>query len=151
MDEPCQDMIRSALRHVTRPFAWRDISVRRNCVEASPSSSPFLNEVFWLSAHSKRMRISKPLLSYLRSAAEARPLCQSNGRTNPLRDSNAFSRRPLSFTQRRFARAPAEEPDFVSLVDGPAQLVRQKRRHGPGLIVLGTLVLSLPLTPSSKT
>jgi len=150
MDEPCQLSRRPSFElHVTEPFDRRDVSVRRNCLGASSSRS--LKEVLWLSSHNKRMRISKPLLSYLRSAAEARPLCQSNGRTNPLRDSNAFSRRPLSFTQRRFARAPAEEPDFVSLVDGPAQLVRQKRRHGPGLIVLGTMVLPIPFTPSSNT
>lgn len=91
------------------------------------------------------MKISKPLLSYLKSAAEARPLCYNHGKINFLRDSNAFSQRPHSFVQRRFARVPAEEPDFVSIVDAPAQLVRQRRRHGPGLIVLGLSLTSTPL------
>lgn len=37
----------------------------------------------------------------------------------------------------RFARIPAEDPDFISIVDKPPNIVRSGRRHGPGLIVLG--------------
>jgi surfeit locus 1 family protein len=32
---------------------------------------------------------------------------------------------------------PIEDPDFVSIVDAPAKIVRARRRHGPGLILLG--------------
>lgn len=97
------------------------------------------------------MKISKPLLSYLRSAAEARPLCRNHGKINFLRNPTTFDSRSLNFIQRRFARAPAEEPDFVSIVDAPAQLIRQRRRHGPGLIVLGSQSFSLTSTISANS
>lgn len=38
---------------------------------------------------------------------------------------------------RRFFRKPAEDPNFVSIVDGPPKLVRVGRQHGPGVIILG--------------
>jgi len=39
-------------------------------------------------------------------------------------------------------RNPVDDPAFVSLIDQPVQLVRQKRRHGPGLIILGRAMFS---------
>ena len=40
--------------------------------------------------------------------------------------------------QRRFAHIPAEDPNFFSIVDNPPNIVKSGRRHGPGLIILGT-------------
>jgi len=58
-----------------------------------------------------------------------------------------FSRCPtcrnISQTARRRSKQAADNPDFMSIVDNPPQIVRTGRRHGPGLIVLGTL----PITP----
>lgn len=42
-----------------------------------------------------------------------------------------------STCRRRSEKQAADDPNFVSVLDGPPQLVRQKRRHGPGLIILG--------------
>ena len=38
--------------------------------------------------------------------------------------------------RRGYAVAPADNPHFQSLIDGPPQLVNSGRRHGPGLLVL---------------
>lgn len=46
-------------------------------------------------------------------------------------------RRQFTSTCRRSEKQAADDPNFVSVLDGPPQLVRQKRRHGPGLIILG--------------
>lgn len=46
-------------------------------------------------------------------------------------------------SSRRSLRQPAEDPDFKSIVDGPAVLVKAGgKRHGLGLIVLGCYPLS---------
>ena len=44
----------------------------------------------------------------------------------------------VSQAQRRFAHNPADDPLFRSIVDNPPNLVSTGRRHGPGLIVLGS-------------
>ena len=43
--------------------------------------------------------------------------------------------------QRRLTHNVADSPDFTSVVDNPPQLVKSGRKHGPGLIVLGTVPL----------
>ncbi|KAI5777371.1 SURF-family protein [Geopyxis carbonaria] len=44
---------------------------------------------------------------------------------------------------RRFASSPADQPEFQSILDQPAQLVRSgKKKHGPGLLVL----IAIPVT-----
>lgn len=43
---------------------------------------------------------------------------------------------------RRFAHNPAENPNFLSIVDNPPNLVRSGRRHGPGLIVLALIPIT---------
>jgi hypothetical protein len=55
--------------------------------------------------------------------------------------------RPLS-TSRSLMRSgkneppqPIEDPEFVSIVDAPAKIVRARRRHGPGLILLGVYTI----------
>lgn len=50
------------------------------------------------------------------------------------------ARRPFSSSRLRSDKQAGDSPEFVSIVDGPPQLVRASRRkHGPGLILLGTL------------
>lgn len=39
---------------------------------------------------------------------------------------------------RRLHQQPADDPQWVSPIDRPSQIVRVGRRHGPGLILLGT-------------
>lgn len=34
---------------------------------------------------------------------------------------------------------PADNPDFISVVDQPNRIVSTRQKHGPGLIILGTL------------
>ena len=46
--------------------------------------------------------------------------------------------RHISKSSRRSTPQPADNPDFMSIVDNPPNLVRTGKRHGPGLIVLGT-------------
>ncbi|CAI4210995.1 unnamed protein product [Parascedosporium putredinis] len=45
----------------------------------------------------------------------------------------------FSITRPRAARDPVEEPDFISLVDQPPQLVRSGRKHGIGLLFLALI------------
>jgi surfeit locus 1 family protein len=47
--------------------------------------------------------------------------------------------RHISQSTRRSKAEPADDPNFMSIVDNPPNLVRAGRRHGPGLIVLGKL------------
>ncbi|EEH34851.2 surfeit locus protein [Paracoccidioides lutzii Pb01] len=44
--------------------------------------------------------------------------------------------------QVRFAHQPADEPNWMSVVDNPAKLVRTGRRHGPGLIILAIIPIT---------
>ncbi|KAL2353733.1 COX1 assembly protein-like protein Shy1 [Cryomyces antarcticus] len=43
---------------------------------------------------------------------------------------------------RRYASNPADNPDFVSLVDNPPTLVKTGRRHGYGIIVLALIPIT---------
>lgn len=52
---------------------------------------------------------------------------------------------PLPTLQRRLAHNPADNPDFLSVVDNPPNLVKSGGRHGPGLIILGRNAPSTPL------
>jgi hypothetical protein len=45
--------------------------------------------------------------------------------------------RHISQTARRRSKQAADDPNFMSIVDNPPNLIRTGRRHGPGLIVLG--------------
>lgn len=44
--------------------------------------------------------------------------------------------RYLSNTARRTVQ-PADDPNFISIVDNPPNLIRSGKRHGVGLIILG--------------
>jgi|SRR3569833_7082 len=63
-------------------------------------------------------------------------------------------RRPLHTTASRQSSQPADNPNFTSIVDNPAEIVRTGRRHGPGLIILGrsppTTLRSSPLLETHK-
>jgi hypothetical protein len=54
--------------------------------------------------------------------------------------------RHLSQSARRAKAEPADDPNFMSIVDNPPNLVRAGRRHGPGLIVLGIPLCCGPAT-----
>jgi len=83
------------------------------------------------------MKVSDALLGYLRTAVEARPCAnQFNGQNQLLRPKMPKSPQ-RSFLQRRFAHAPADHPDFTSIVDHPAQLVSTRRKQSAGIFVLG--------------
>jgi surfeit locus 1 family protein len=92
------------------------------------------------------MKVSPSLLRYLRSAAEFQPLVSHKPTFH-----TAFRTKitpPRTALQRRFqgsfpgANQPADSPGFVSLVDGPVQLVRSNKRHGLGLIVLALIPIT---------
>lgn len=59
-----------------------------------------------------------------------------------LNSSHLASKGKLS-TFRRFLHTPADDPNFLSIVDNPPTLVKVGRRHGPGIIFLGYLSNSL--------
>ncbi|CAG7555002.1 unnamed protein product [Fusarium equiseti] len=44
-----------------------------------------------------------------------------------------------SFFRRKKQQPSADDPEFVSILDGPPQLVRVGKRHGPGLIILAII------------
>ena len=50
-----------------------------------------------------------------------------------------LNRSPKCFAHRRLAHNPADDASFRSVIDNPPNLVSAGRRHGPGLIILGTL------------
>lgn len=58
--------------------------------------------------------------------------------------------RNFSSGSRRLYQQPADDPQWVSPIDRPSQIVRVGRRHGPGLILLGISRLPEPLSTLSK-
>ncbi|KAF2427590.1 SURF1-domain-containing protein [Tothia fuscella] len=44
--------------------------------------------------------------------------------------------------QRRFYQNPADNPNFTSIVDEPAVMIRSGRKHGPGLIILALMPIT---------
>lgn len=97
------------------------------------------------------MKVSTALLSYLRCSVEpstssagswTRPFCRS--KIAPLR------RQFQPLLQRRLRSAPADDPNFISLVDNPAQIIRYRRKHGAGIIVLGKCTCPFPSHKSYK-
>jgi hypothetical protein len=78
-----------------------------------------------------------------RNSGTVRPL--SRGFPNPP-VSRCPPRRHVSQSRPQYSKQPADDPNFMSIVDNPPTLVRAgKKKHGPGLIVLG----SQPRIPSS--
>lgn len=54
--------------------------------------------------------------------------------------------RNFNVGSRRLHQQPADDPQWISPIDRPSQIVRVGRRHGPGLILLGK-----PPPPPSST
>ncbi|PMD14345.1 COX1 assembly protein-like protein Shy1 [Hyaloscypha hepaticicola] len=50
--------------------------------------------------------------------------------------------RHISQSTRRAKAEPADDPNFMSIVDNPPNLVRAGKRHGPGLIVLALIPIT---------
>lgn len=42
-----------------------------------------------------------------------------------------------SSSLRRFGHTPADDPNFLSIVDNPPKLVKVGRKHNPGVVLLG--------------
>ena len=82
------------------------------------------------------MNASKTFLQQARSFKSARGISKELWR--PIAP-KCPSCRHLSQSSRRPKAEPADDPNFMSIVDNPPNLVRAGRRHGPGLIVLGIL------------
>lgn len=81
------------------------------------------------------MNASKNLLLRSLRASKSIPRCTRLAQTAP-------PRRPFtSYAFRREAKKQPsfDDPDFVSIIDGPPQIIRSGKRHGPGLIILGLL------------
>lgn len=73
----------------------------------------------------------------LRAANISQRLCQSTPRATR----SAFTRplhRQFTNTSRRADKQAADDPNFTSILDAPPQIVRAGKRHGPGIILLGT-------------
>ncbi len=72
--------------------------------------------------------------SSLTASMQRNWICSECLRRSPLKPSNMLRR------QRRHQTNPADSPDFQSIVDNPAKLVRSNRKHRPiGLIFLATM------------
>lgn len=88
-----------------------------------PSQSPAMSRTLF--------RSLEPLLSSAR--VQFRPSA-----SGPLR----------ALQRRRYARSPADDPNFTSVLDRPSPLVRSGQKgHGPGILVLGLLLSPLPPPP----
>jgi hypothetical protein len=88
----------------------------------------------------RSMSASRTFLKQI--SQERRLLCISKNPRSSL-VSRCPSCRQLSYTSRRPARQAGDDPNFMSIVDNPPNLIRTGKRHGPGLMVLG-------LSPGSK-
>ena len=54
----------------------------------------------------------------------------------------SFNRRKSpTILLRRLVHNAADDPNFVSIVDNPQRLVRSGKKHGSGLILLGSFVM----------
>lgn len=93
------------------------------------SAPPFLLRQF--------VRIAAPGLRNLSQTTSRRPQwrCpQCAHRPQPRKT----QQRRFQSTQQTPGPQPGDDPSFSSIVDQPAQLVKTGRKHGPGLIILGT-------------
>jgi surfeit locus 1 family protein len=79
--------------------------------------------------------------AFLHQLRAARPLSRRLQKP-PLPSQCPACRQPFSQSARR-PRQAADDPDFLSIVDHPPNLVRAgRKKHGPGLIILGVYNLS---------
>lgn len=84
------------------------------------------------------MNGTNTLLRSLRTVSLRRPAAaQCTCRPSP------FLRQFRSSAVRRAEKPqPGDDPNFVSILDTPPQLVRSKRQHGPGLIILALIPIT---------
>ncbi|KIN07672.1 hypothetical protein OIDMADRAFT_37093 [Oidiodendron maius Zn] len=87
------------------------------------------------------MNTPRAILSHLRSPGATRPLVQQWRRLRNPPISRCPACRHLSQSARR-ARQAADDPDFLSIVDHPPNLVRTGKRHGAGLIILALIPIT---------
>jgi surfeit locus 1 family protein len=93
------------------------------------TTSNLTTSSFDLNALPDTMNAPQTLLRSLRASRQI-PRCT--------RLTNAPPRRQFTSSFFRRKKQPsADDPEFVSILDGPPQLVRVGKRHGPGLLVLG--------------
>ncbi|CAM1501613.1 Fc.00g035970.m01.CDS01 [Cosmosporella sp. VM-42] len=83
------------------------------------------------------MNASQSLLRTLRSTKPSSAVPGTARLARP-----APPRRPFTSTSRRANKPPAEDPEFVSILDGPPKIVRAGKRHGPGLIILAIIPIT---------
>lgn len=96
------------------------------------TTSNLTTSIFNLNALPDTMNAPQTLLRSLRASRQI-PRCT--------RLTNAPPRRPFTSSFFRRKKQPsADDPEFVSILDGPPQLVRVGKRHGPGLLVLGMIL-----------
>lgn len=149
-------------------FTWTVKAATSGTTDSSAACSnisPFKNIISWLSkppvpraqGTSQKMR---PLLSSLSRATTFPKIALQKGLHQQQQGLSIFDsvclrcrRQQLQFRQRqqrnfnagsrRLHQQPADDPQWVSPIDRPSQIVRVGRRHGPGLILLG---ISSPLS-----
>ncbi|KAI9848526.1 MAG: surf-like protein [Sclerophora amabilis] len=89
---------------------------------------------------SPKMNATQFLPRYRAAGKAFRSIADSRPRVTPI--CRRRCRKPPGQHQRRFAHTPANQPDFTSIVDNPANLVRSGQRHGPGLIILALIPIT---------
>lgn len=113
--------------------------VRAPCQETRASEAD-LDEVE-VKLSRKKMNITRTFLRRIPPLAESAQL-GGVSRTIPQRSrwicpQCSQETSPARLQRRGYAAQPADNPEFVSIVDNPPQLIRAGKRHGWGLAVLG--------------
>lgn len=80
------------------------------------------------------MNSSRFILCRFRSTGTVRNIARDS-RDNLI--SRWQSSRHISQSRPRCEKQAGDDPNFMSIVDNPPNLVRTGRKHGPGLIILG--------------
>ncbi|KAL2166589.1 hypothetical protein VTG60DRAFT_2484 [Thermothelomyces hinnuleus] len=85
----------------------------------------------------------RSLQTQQRPIGNAIPRWASPNRSLPSSQGQFAPRRPISSTPRRPSeKQPADDPNFISILDNPPELVRTGRKHGPGLIILAIIPIT---------
>ncbi|KAL2180883.1 SURF1 family-domain-containing protein [Thermothelomyces heterothallicus CBS 202.75] len=85
----------------------------------------------------------RSLQTQQRPIGNAIPRWASPSRSFPSSRGQFAPRRPISSTPRRPSeKQPADDPNFISILDNPPELVRTGRKHGPGLIILAIIPIT---------
>ncbi|GAM43772.1 hypothetical protein TCE0_060r18856 [Talaromyces pinophilus] len=88
----------------------------------------------------------RPLLSRLSRATPFPKTAIQKGVQQPQQNQSIFDsrqqQRNFNAGSRRLHQQPADDPQWVSPIDRPSQIVRVGRRHGPGLILLALIPIT---------